>query len=36
VWQRHFSTSATRTIKVVVQGTAGRPRFDIDAFVVLR
>jgi CSLREA domain-containing protein len=35
-WQARFSTSATRTIKVVVVGTKGRPRVDIDGFVVLR
>ncbi len=31
-WQRTFSTSATRTIKLVVVGTSGRPRVDLDAF----
>jgi len=35
-WQRRFTTSATRTIRIVVLGTAGRPRFDIDAFIVLK
>ena len=35
-WQRTWATSATRTIKVVVVGTSGRPRVDVDAFVVLK
>ena len=35
-WQRTWSTSATRTIRVVVVGTSGRPRVDVDAFVVLK
>ncbi|MFN8631296.1 MAG: CSLREA domain-containing protein [Chloroflexota bacterium] len=35
-WQLRFSTSATRTIKVVVVGTSGRPRVDIDGFIVLK
>ncbi len=34
-WRISFSSSATRTLKVVVVGTAGRPRVDVDAFVVL-
>lgn len=35
-WQMTWSTSATRTIKVEVVGTSGRPRADLDAFAVLR
>jgi CSLREA domain-containing protein len=35
-WTKTWSSSATRTIKVVVVGTSGRPRVDVDAFVVLR
>ena len=35
-WQKTWSTSATRTIKVVVVGTSGRPRIDLDAFAVVR
>ena len=35
-WQQTWATSATRTIKVVVVGTSGRPRVDVDAFVVLK
>ena len=33
-WQRTWATSATRTIKLVVVGTTGRPRIDLDAFAV--
>jgi hypothetical protein len=35
-WEKTWSTSATRTVKVVVVGTSGRPRVDLDAFVVLK
>lgn len=35
-WTATFPTSQLRTIKVVVVGTAGRPRVDVDAFVVLK
>jgi len=35
-WSRTWATSGTRTIKVVVVGTAGRPRVDVDAFAVIR
>ena len=31
-----WTTSGTHTIKFVLVGTSGRPRFDVDAFVVLR
>jgi papain like protease len=31
----HFSQSASHTIKLVVEGTAGRPSFFVDAFTVL-
>jgi hypothetical protein len=34
VWTGSWSSSATRTITVRVAGTAGRPRVDLDAFVV--
>src|SRR4029079_15652814 len=34
-WQRTWSSSATRTIKLVVVGTAGRPRVDIGAFATM-
>lgn len=36
VWQKTWATSAKRTVKVVVLGTSGRPRADVDAFVVVR
>ncbi|HEY3334872.1 MAG TPA: CSLREA domain-containing protein [Candidatus Limnocylindrales bacterium] len=35
-WSIRYSTSTSRTIKVVVVGTSGRPRVDVDAFVVLK
>ncbi len=35
-WQSTWSTSATRTVKLVVVGTSGRPRVDLDAFVVVK
>jgi hypothetical protein len=31
-----FSVSAAHTMKLVLEGTTGRPRFDVDAFIVLR
>lgn len=36
VWKYAFSTSAKHTVKLVVVGTSGRPRFDLDAFVVMK
>jgi hypothetical protein len=36
VWQRTWPTSASRTIRIVVAGTGGRPRVDLDAFIVVR
>ncbi len=35
-WQKTWSTSGTRTVKLVVAGTSGRPRVDLDAFVIVR
>jgi hypothetical protein len=35
-WQNTWSTSAKRTIKLVVPGTSGRPRVDLDAFAVVK
>ena len=35
-WQKTWTTVASRTIKVVVLGTPGRPRVDIDGFVVVK
>ena len=36
IFQRAWGSVGTHTIKVVPVGTAGHPRVDIDAFVVLR
>ena len=36
VWQTTWSSSRTHTIRLIVDGTAGRPRIDLDAFAVLR
>lgn len=35
-WQKSWATSATRTIKLIVAGASGRPRLDLDAFIVLK
>ena len=35
-WQKTWSTTRTRTVKLVVVGTAGHPRVDLDAFVVIK
>jgi hypothetical protein len=34
VWASSWSTSAKRTITIKVLGTAGRPRVDVDGFIV--
>ncbi len=34
VWSANYSTSATRTITIKVLGTSGRPRVDVDGFIV--
>ena len=34
VWSANYSTSATRTVTIKVLGTAGRPRVDVDGFIV--
>jgi hypothetical protein len=36
VFQRSWSTTATRTIRIVISGTAGHPRVILDQFFVLR
>jgi hypothetical protein len=33
---QNWNSSGTHTLEVRVQGTAGRPRVDVDAFIVLR
>ncbi len=35
-WQMTWATSGTHTIRVWVAGTAGKPRVDVDAFVVIK
>jgi hypothetical protein len=35
-WKRHWSTKATHTVRIVVEGTAGRPTVDVDGFLILR
>jgi len=35
-WQKAWSTSASQTVKLVVVGTSGRPRVDLDAFVTIK
>jgi len=35
-YQFSWSTAGNHSIKVVVVGTAGHPRVDVDAFVVLK
>jgi hypothetical protein len=34
VWSIVYTTSATRTVTIKVLGTAGRPRVDVDGFLV--
>jgi hypothetical protein len=34
VWSANYSTSATRTVTIKVLGTSGRPRVDVDGFIV--
>ena len=36
IWQKTWAAVGTHTVKLVVAGTAGRPRVDLDAFAVLR
>ena len=36
LFSRAWSTVATHTVRVVVLGTAGRPRIDIDGFAIVR
>jgi beta-glucanase (GH16 family) len=36
VWSANYATSATRTVTIQVLGTSGRPRVDVDGFVILR
>jgi hypothetical protein len=34
VWAANYSTSARRTVTIKVLGTSGRPRVDVDGFIV--
>lgn len=36
VFRRHWSTRDSRTLRIVVEGTLGRPLVDVDGFLVLR
>ncbi|OGO54434.1 MAG: hypothetical protein A2V85_05015 [Chloroflexi bacterium RBG_16_72_14] len=36
VYRKHWSAAGSHTLRVVVEGTAGRPMVGVDAFVVLR
>ena len=36
VWERTWATTGAHKVKVVVQGTLNRPRFDADAFLTLK
>jgi hypothetical protein len=36
VWAKRWASSGSHTLKLVVVGTADRPRVDVDAFLVLR
>jgi hypothetical protein len=36
VWSKTFAASGAHTVKLVVAGTAGHPRVDLDAFAVLK
>jgi hypothetical protein len=36
VWSANYATSATRTVTIKVLGTSGRPRVDVDGFIVIR
>jgi large repetitive protein len=36
VWQQSWAKSRSHTIKLIVLGTAGRPRVDLDAFVTIK
>jgi hypothetical protein len=36
VWATSWASAGSHTMKLVVVGTAGRPRVDVDALLVLR
>ena len=35
-WSWGWTTSGTHTVRLVVVGTAGRPRVEVDAFAIVR
>ena len=35
-WKASWTSSASRTVKIVVDGTAGHPRVDLDALVTVQ
>ena len=36
VWKRHWPSKSAHTVRIVVQGTPGRPTVDVDGFIFLR
>ena len=36
IWQQSFSSVVTKRVRIVVVGTGGRPRVDLDAFAVIK
>jgi subtilase family serine protease len=36
VWRMNWTTSGSHTVKIVVDGTAGHPLVEVDAFAVQR
>jgi hypothetical protein len=36
VWQRTWPSAGTHTVKIIVVGTSGRRRVDLDAFVLVK
>ena len=36
VWRRAYPSTVTKTVRIVVLATGGRPRVDLDAFAVLK
>jgi hypothetical protein len=36
VWTKTWASAGTHTVKIVVVGTSGRPRLDIDAMAVIK
>jgi hypothetical protein len=36
VWSKAFAASGTHTVRLVIAGTPGHARVDLDAFVILK